>query len=58
MMSMQHILNDTAFVSVFKMRDWTAKNHDDHGGTIGCGFCKYDMTTADTDNLQQQIKQQ
>jgi hypothetical protein len=22
------------------------------GGDIGCGFCKYDITTADIDNLK------
>lgn len=23
-----------------------------HGGIIGAGFCKYDITTADTDNIK------
>lgn len=26
---------------------------DAHGGVIGCGFCKYDMTIADIDNMKE-----
>lgn len=25
---------------------------DAHGGVIGWGFCKYDITTADMDNIK------
>ena len=24
----------------------------DHGGVMGCGFCRYDITTAEIDNLE------
>lgn len=26
---------------------------DPHGGVIGCGFCKYDITTAEIDNMKE-----